>query len=274
MITRLTESQYPLVRPIFADLRYNLVIDSVIDGNTPAWVYADDPAFPTSALIWDKQDAMLVAGNAAHHAFAQALAHVLADEILPDARRRGIPVLSLHYPDESWDRVIETVILQGRGAEKAARRAYHWGGLPVDWRAALPAGYAVRRLTPELLAQGDLENMDQVVGWVDSFWRSHAAFAQTGFGFCALRDRAVAGWCLTVFVSGQDYELGLATAPPYRNQGLATVTAAASIEQCLAQGGTPHWHCWEDNVASQVVAARVGFERPRQYTVYRFPVTV
>ena len=274
MLTRLTEDRYPLVRPLFAPLRYNLVVDSVIDGHTPAWVYADDADHPTAALIWDRQDAMLVAGDAAHAAFSAALAQALAAEVLPDAAGRGVPVLSLHYPDEDWAAVVEATLLRGRGAERAVRRYYQWGHLKVDWRRVLPSGYEVRRLTPELLAQTERETMDQVVGWVDSFWRSHAAFAATGFGFGALAGEAVAGWCLTVFVSGRDYELGLATAPAYRNQGLATVTAAASVEHCLSLGGTPHWHCWEDNTASQVVAAKVGFERPVQYTVYRFPVTL
>ena len=164
--------------------------------------------------------------------------------------------------------------MKGRGAEQAIRRYYQWGQLKVDWRHSVPAGYAMRRLTPELLADTSFENMDQVVGWVDSFWRSHAAFAETGFGFCALRGQAVASWCLSVFASGRDYELGLATMPAHRNQGLATVTAAVSVEHCLNLGGTPHWHCWEDNTPSQVVAAKVGFERPVQYTVYRFPVSL
>ena len=272
MLTRLTEDRYPLLRPLFAPLRYNLVVDSVIDGNTPAWVYADDADRPTTALIWDKQDAMLVAGLPANHAFNQALAGALDTEIFLDARGRGIPYLSLHYPDGGWETAIETTLLQGRRAEKAVRRAYHWGRLRVDWRKALPLGYEVRRLTPELLAQVELENMDQVVGWVDSFWRSHAAFAETGFGFGAFRGQAVASWCLTVFASGLDFELGLATLPEHRNQGLATLTAAASVEHCLSLGGTPHWHCWEDNTASQVVAAKVGFEQPVQYMVYRFPI--
>ena len=274
MLTRLSGDRYPLLRPIFAALRYNLVVDSVIDGNTPAWVYADDADYPTSALLWDQQDAMLVAGDASDAVFNAALARALDSEILPDARRRGVPVLSLHYPDEDWASVIEAVILQGRGAEKAARRYYRWGSLKVEWRQSLPPDYEVHRLTPELLVQTELENMDQVVGWVDSFWRSHAAFAETGFGFCALRGQAVASWCLSVFASGRDYELGLATMPAHRNQGLATVTAAVSVEHCLSLGGTPHWHCWEDNTPSQVVAAKVGFERPVQYTVYRFPVSL
>jgi hypothetical protein len=39
MICELKESEYKRVRPVFDGLWYNLVIDSVIDGNTLAWVY-------------------------------------------------------------------------------------------------------------------------------------------------------------------------------------------------------------------------------------------
>jgi RimJ/RimL family protein N-acetyltransferase len=114
-----------------------------------------------------------------------------------------------------------------------------------------------------------MTNLDQVVGWVDSFWRSHAAFTQTGVGFCVTREQTITAWCLTVFASERQRELGVATVPQFRSQGFATLAAAATLEYCMTQGWTPHWHCWEDNIASQRVAEKLGFEQPKQYSVYR-----
>ena len=81
MLHKLTPAQYPNVRPVFEALRYNIVVDSVIDGNTPGWVFADDAERPTTAFIWDMQDAMLVAGDPGQADVNQALA-----ALIPGAR--------------------------------------------------------------------------------------------------------------------------------------------------------------------------------------------
>ena len=76
MLTELALSQYPAVLPLFQPLDFNLVIRSVVEGHTPAWVYADDPTSPRAALLWDRQDANLRVD----------LGDRIRDHIVPDAR--------------------------------------------------------------------------------------------------------------------------------------------------------------------------------------------
>jgi RimJ/RimL family protein N-acetyltransferase len=269
LIYRLQESEYERVRPVFAGLRYNLVIDSVIDGNTPAWVYADDLRNPRTAWMWNGQDAMLLGGSADNDGFNRALSELITTQVIPDAKRRYIPQLSLHYAPEMWEARIE-LILKGKAPEKASRRFYTLERLKVDWRARIPSGFEMVRMGQELLGNAPLENIQEVVGWVRSFWRSIPDFIETGFGFCLLHGGTIVSWCLSVYVSGEHYELGLATTQPYRNQGFATLVAAACVEHCVGHRFTPHWHCWDDDIASRTVAEKVGFARPTEYTVYRF----
>lgn len=273
MLHKLAPEQYPLVRPVFEALRYNIVVDSVIDGNTPGWVFADDAQRPTTAFIWDMQDAMLVAGDPADADLNRALAALIRNDIAPDARRRGIPFLSLHYDRPAWETAIEETILAGWRPAKAARRYYTLEHLTWNWRIGMPPDTAMRPITAALLDGDDLANADQVRGWVLSFWPSLAAFEATGVGYCIVYGEAtIASWCLSVFVSGRDYELGLATAPDYRGRNLAVRTAAACVETCLARGLAVHWHCLEENYPSQRVAEKVGFDETRAYEVYRFSI--
>jgi len=267
-MVRLEEREYERVRPVFEGLRYNLVVDSVIDGNTPAWVYADDAREPRTAWMWNRMDAMLVAGRADDDAFNRALGEMIGEKAIPDARRRHIPELTLHYHPEAWEGRIDALLPGGR-LEKGLRRYYAFGSPKADWRRGIPPSCEMRRIDEELLASAQLQNVRQVVGWVRSFWRSDRDFAQTGFGFCLLQGDAVVSWCLSVFVSGKDFELGIATAPEHRGRGYATLMAAACVGHCVEKGLTPHWHCWEDNRPSIAVAEKVGFENPTRYTVYR-----
>lgn len=82
---------------------------------------------------------------------------------------------------------------------------------------------------------------DDMAGWVRSFWASDADFAARGLGFCLANDAAIGSWCVSVFVSGGDYEIGVATAPPYQGRCFATPTATAFVKHCTQNRLTPHW---------------------------------
>ncbi|MBN1955157.1 MAG: GNAT family N-acetyltransferase [Anaerolineae bacterium] len=265
----LDRDRYERVRPLFTGLRYNLVVDSILDGHTPAWVYADDAEAPRTAWLWNRMDAMLLAGHAGDRAVNRSLAALIRDRVIPDARRRHIPALSLHYHPDAWQ-AQAGVILEGLQPEQAPRRYYRFDRLRVDWRPRLPSGAEMRAIDEELLAGSHLHNVESVAGWVLSFWATPADFVRAGLGRCLLRGDEILSWCLTVYASGRHRELGVATVPAHRGRGLATLAAAACVERCLEQGFTPHWHCWEENTASIALAGKLGFVDPIQYEVFRF----
>ncbi|MGC9348412.1 MAG: GNAT family N-acetyltransferase [Anaerolineae bacterium] len=276
MVIRLEPEAYGSVRSLYEPLRCNLVVDSMIDGNTPAWVFVDRKEDPQSALMWNRQDAMLIAGEAGNPIFNREIAEVVKAQIVPDARRRYIPELSLHYDSTAW--LIHKDLFLGSWAyEIAGRRCYRFDRLRVDWRGGIPTGYEMWPIDQPVLRNERLENIQHVAGWVRSFWRSYADFVQTSFGACLVDKTApdapvVTSWCLGVYVSGSDYELGLFTMPDYRRQGQATLVSAAAIERCLQVKGRPHWHCWDDNRGSIAVAERVGFVDPTRYEVLRINI--
>ena len=259
--------RYARLRPVFSGLSHHLAIQAIIEGHTPAWVYADDPEAPCTAWMWDLQGEMYVAGTADRAAINRALGSLITDRVVPHARGRGIPGVALFYDTPAWETALES-ILPGLNPEKAARRTYTFARPAIDWYAALPAGSVPRRLDEGWLARRDVANAEHLAGWVDSFWHSHAEFVRHSFGFALLDGNTVASWCLGVFASGSQVELAVATMPSYRGQGYATAVAARSVAFCAEQGLTPHWHCWDDNVASWRVAEKIGFVNPTTYTVY------
>lgn len=269
---RLDPNAYQLVRPLFKELRTNLVVDSIIDGNTPAWVYVDRVDSPRTALMWDLQGEMFVAGDASCAATHKALGDLIVTAVLPNARPRGIPSLALFYDTPAWETRLD-ILLPGLKPEKAARRRYTFTRPKLDWRTVLPAGSEMHLLDRDWLARQDLPNMEHLIGWVDSFWHTRQDFLRASLGAFMLHDGIVASWCLGVFASGKHVELGLATVPEYRKQGYATAAAARCLAFCDQNGLTPHWHCWEDNVASWRIAQKVGFDHPASYTVYQVKLT-
>jgi len=265
---QLAPDTYSLVRPLFRERSSSLFIDSIIDGNTPAWVYVDDVASPHTAFLWDLQTETAVAGHAHCTATNRALGNLVADRVIPHAQSRGLPGLALFYDTPDWE-AQANVILPGLGPEKVARRRYVSAQPKMDGHTSLPDGATVHRLDEQWLARRDVRNIEHVVGWVDSFWRDHGDFVDASFGFSLVHENAVASWCLGVFCSGSHVELGLATIPAYQRQGYATAVASHCVSYCAEHGLTPHWHCWEDNVASWRTAEKIGFVNPVSYTVYK-----
>lgn len=264
---QLDPEEYVLAQPLFAKMGHHLALDAIVEGHTPAWVYVDDPVAPRTAWMWDLQGEMYLAGAADRPATNHALGELVTARVIPHAQARGVPGLALFHDTAAWGASLPA-ILPGLEPQQVARRYYTFSRPAIDWQDALPAGSASCRLDEGWLARRDVANMEHLVGWIDSFWHSHAQFLRYSFGFFLLDGDTVASWCLGVFASGQQVELAVATVPEFRGQGYATAVATRSVAFCAEQGLTPHWHCWDDNVASWRVAERIGFVHPTPYKVY------
>jgi GNAT superfamily N-acetyltransferase len=264
MIYKLDKTAYEQVRPMFQALEYHLSSAAVLDGNNPGLVFVDDPARPQSAFMFSPEGCYL-AGNSDHDAFNRAL-----NEALHSQQLLGGPMEALDFicASESWEKQLAVVFHPHRPVQ-IPRRHYICRKLNYDWRASVPAGFAVHRIDEALLNRPGLEIPGHIKGWIENNWGATADFMQRGFGFVTLHDEAgsvmqVVSWSLADCRSGDACEIGIRTAEPYRRRGLATHTAAATVEYALSNG----WQCSEDNLGSIGTAEKVGFERERNYTLW------
>ncbi len=96
-------------------------------------------------------------------------------------------------------------------------------------------------------------------------------FFERGFGFCTLHGNKVVSWSLTDCVSGSACEIGIRTHPEYRRRGLATITAAATVDYALSHGYSQvGWHTNIENYESIGVAEKVGLKKTREYIWHYF----
>ena len=134
---------------------------------------------PQTAAMWNKQDALLLAGYDGNEKFNAALGDQLYQRIIPDAQRRYIPGISFFCDSDAWESRLGT-ILKGKRVEKASRKYYTFAGSKADWREQIPSDSEIRRIDATLLENDKLGNIEHVVGWVRSFWRSNQDFVSTG----------------------------------------------------------------------------------------------
>jgi RimJ/RimL family protein N-acetyltransferase len=277
-IIELPAHSFPILPALFSQSEQRLVIRSIAAGHNPAHAWVDRLDQPSAAMVWDKMGGLYLAGKPAHTRFVQDLRDLLNDTIVPDARERWIPEMEIFFDQPGWEPFLYQMLPEDLQPSKALFNSYCLARPQAHLELLCLPAFTVARVNHDLLAQHSLDHMENLTGWILSFYHTLDAFLKTGFGYVAISesDQAIASLCITVFVapsetgSGKDYELGLATASEYRRRGLAGVVAAACLRHCLEAGDTPVWHCWADNRASASLAEKVGYDLLRQTPAIRF----
>jgi len=269
MIHELNKRVYERVRPLFEELKWNLITSAVIEGTSPGRVYADRVKDPRTAFMCTVEGYYL-AGYDNNEEFNTSLNKLIFERLfVGDTVRRDETDVAMGFHPDSWKERMP-IIFQGRIPLITARRHYVCTELKVDhWNDHVPRGFQVQRIDEKLLRTPQLKIPEHVTGWMKTNWSSISDFMKKGFGFCTLHDKRIVSWSLADCVSGNACEIGIHTHEDYRRQGLATLTAAATVDHALSSGFREvGWHCDEYNIGSIGVAERVGFELERKYIQY------
>jgi len=269
MIHELKKKNYENVRSLFKELEYNLIISAVIERTSPGRIYVDHVVDPRTAFMCTVEGHYLV-GYENNNEFNTSLNRLIFEKIFAgDTVRKDETDIAIGFHPDSWKHKMP-IIFRGRPPLTTARRHYVCTELKVnDWKDQTPNGFKIQRIDEKLLKRSSLEIPEHLTDWMEINWGSITDFMQKGFGFCMLHDKKIVSWSVTDCVSGNAYEIGIHTREDYRRQGLATLTAAATVDYCLSNGFRfVGWHCDEYNMPSIKVAEKVGFKLERKYIHY------
>lgn len=263
---------YASIRSLFQGAYLTLTVNAVLAGNSTALIWADDPAQPNTALMWDNAHILYVVGEAGNHNFNQRLGEMFSTQLLPDARKRGIDGFKIVYGNPSWENQIATVF-PTLPLSHYPRVVYSLGKLTVpDWQQRLAPSYSMRPIDQAMLNDKTLGNVADLVEEIESCWPSRERFLAQGFGLCLVGNDEIICRCTAEYVSPGKCGIGIATAEPYRRRGFATLTASAFLADCRTRGLTPYWDAWSRNVASVATAEKIGLRKIQEYRAYIGPL--
>jgi len=269
MMRELQKTDYEKVRPLFEELRWNLVTSAVIEGTSPGRIYLDHVEDSKTAFMCTVEGYYL-AGYDNNDEFNISLNRLIFERIFAgDTVRKDETDVAIGFHPDSWKEKMP-IIFQGRVPLTTTRRHYVCTELKVDhWRDHVPKGFQVQRIDAKFLKTPSLDIPEHVTDWMKTNWGSISDFIERGFGFCMLHDKKVVSWSVADCVSGDACEIGIHTHEDYRRQGLATLTAAAAVDHALSRDFQQvGWHCDEYNPGSIGVAEKVGFKLERKYIQY------
>ncbi|MBQ2582091.1 MAG: GNAT family N-acetyltransferase [Ruminococcus sp.] len=109
--------------------------------------------------------------------------------------------------------------------------------------------------------------------WAYSFvsnFSDYKEFEQHGFGFVIKHLGKIVSGTSTYCYYSRGVEVEVSTDKEYRMRGLAKVTAARFILECVDRGLAPNWDA--RNMASVSIARKLGFVLHDTYTAYEFKV--
>jgi RimJ/RimL family protein N-acetyltransferase len=263
---QLDSGDYEKLRPLFAQMGYHLILESMVAGNTRGAVYVDDLELPRAALCQYK-DRLYLAGQGSQ-VFNEGLKRLFHETILPQGRAESRDAFVLHYTPDDWSAAIEQ-LLAGQKLWLGHRQYFALKREQMRPPPPLPDGITIQPIDENLIAQTHLKYLDELVQEIQSERDSVAGFLEHSFGFAAVAGDEIAGLCTSEFNSGSRCEVGIMTMQAYQRQGIATTLALTLADHAFAHGITEiGWHCWARNTPSVATALKVGFEHVVDYPAY------
>jgi RimJ/RimL family protein N-acetyltransferase len=272
MIYQLPGAQFATIAPLFKQLtRTQPMCTAVLEGIYPGKVYVNDPTEPRTALLttYIESEAngiwCFLAGDPDDHAFTQALNRGIFSKQLV---AKDVPVLFFTCDPDDWGGQMDVVFAP---LPPIWFQRYHFVGRQVhfNWRAALPTGFSVERISADLRQRSGLRLPEDVDATL-SKWERISDSRFSDFGFVTL-DRTgpqpvIASWATIDFIAAGAGDLGFFTQPEYRRRSLGTIAVSAALEHGFANGlQQVNWTCDADNPGSVRTAEKLGLERIEDY---------
>ena len=267
----LPPDRLPALRPLLrapCPLEAEYALEAMIAGHLTCQAWADDPAAPTLAYLWNGASLHYVLGARTPAAEA-AIAALFSATIAPGARAAAAYYTKLRPVGVGWDDWLPPV----PGARRSARVAYlldparQTGALALGAPAPQVAeGYRLVEIDAALLADETLDTAaarDEIA----SCWPSVALFHAQGYGYGVLAGRELVAWCTAELVSPGRCGVGIETVAAHQRRGLGTAVAVAMAQRCRREGRTALWDAWAANSPSRRTAERAGWALAEEYTV-------
>ncbi|MBD2872779.1 GNAT family N-acetyltransferase [Paenibacillus arenilitoris] len=263
----LTKDRYSKAGSVFDGYHHQLIVSSVIDGNTRGEIYVDDIEDPKTGIIHGIGFEVLCSGDPENELFQQAFPDLLVNKLIPNARTSGMPVINIYFPSDSWEWALQRLLSDRLELAVVKKRFYTFDPANCPPRKEIQAHCKLKRIDESLLNDDSLKNRDTLLQWIRMSWLSVDDFARKGVGYCILEDGRIASWCLSVFASGNRLEFALFTDELFRNRGYAKRVSSACVAYCLENGGFPLWVCDDNNIPSIRVAEETGFSKTLDFHV-------
>ncbi|HSQ25684.1 MAG TPA: GNAT family N-acetyltransferase [Anaerolineales bacterium] len=247
----LERNQRACLSGFFTEHPPSFLIDTVVEGYLGS-VVVDNIQKPLIARL-EYADVVIFGGDP-HHPAAKKLVETTPME-------KGI----LQAPGD-WFQVIREIL--GDELIEILRYRFSEESLELDLLKSitrnLPAKYMLRRINLDL-AERIMSDPNQISEDHVRNFDSAEDFVQRGLGYVVLDGEYIVSGASSYAICKRGIEIQVNTNPAYRRQGLAAISSAAFLVECLETGRKPHWDA--GNPESAQLARKLGFTPTGTYSM-------
>ena len=169
---------------------------------------------------------------------------------------------------EEWGKLIEECYPDAEKRTRyAIKRQYKFDREKLkSFIAALPAGYELKRIDPDIYDLCKNVTDPELEELVDGY-DTKEEFFELGRGFVVIKEGQVVSGAASCVRYRDGIEIEIDTATDERRKGLASAAGAALILSCLDDGLNPRWDA--ANMASVHLSEKLGYEFSHEYVYYR-----
>ncbi|SEN72405.1 GNAT acetyltransferase [Amphibacillus marinus] len=243
---------------------------AIVTGNNPGRIFVLDSNNPRSALIWPaNNDGFIFVGYANDPVFNSAAKNYIEQKLVPELKALKLDYFECIGNSLDWFTTIEK-LFSDRSLSSWKQNLYQLpennslDALMLD----LDDNYELVEVTKDFLNRVDLTNIAFLQDCLSEFWGSLAQFFEHGMAFVIIYNNEIVSICYSGFVFHNTHAIGIETIEPYRGKRLALQIATAFAQAAAVRGVCLVWDCMAENVPSNKLAQRLGFQL--QYTYYGY----
>ena len=253
---KLEPDQYYLAAPYLSEFSNHTVLKTIQSGITRGHLYVDSLHRPSVVFAQFRHRVFYINNNDA--ANPDDFNKFVMDVVFNYCRQSNVPLFRLTADSPASLTFLKQQLTDLEPIIGDYQIYQYEISSPIQ-ASALPDGYELRRVNQTLVAE-EFEGKQDLQEEMCSERESVQAFLDNSFGLVALKDNALAGWCLSEYNYQQRCEVGIATMPPHRKLGVAKAMTRSFLKLAAEEGiETILWHCSKSNIASSRTALSAGF---------------
>ena len=267
----LNESDYyKVIKPLQLVLINNLFARSVVEKKISGKIYVDDLVKPKTFYVVHPYGMGLLFGDCTNAEFNSNF----KEYGLNCNYIRNSYEWMQTFPDE-WNDTISKLF--GNKLVHSTENTKETGIIELNTRVNFKFDYAkyqsIKKIDDAIfeIKRSDANIYENMPGTVvpKYFWKNADDFLENGIGFSLLYEEHLAATVFSAFIHDDKLELGIETVNEFRKKGLAKIACCAMIDYCIENRYEPIWSCRLENIASYILAQKIGFDPISKTPYYR-----
>lgn len=265
--------EYQTILPLLSTIHSKLVTYPILNQSFEGEVWIDAYPVPESVYVWDKKFNHFFFGSVENEVQMQNW-KIFFQKKIDRYLGESIKWFNFYY-SEIWNNILDESIWKKFKTKINTKRTLFEisSQEQLTEEVSIPNNVKIIPVTADILKKNELYNLKGLIEELNHMWTEENRFFNYGFGYCAITDKAIAGWCLGEYFNDQFNEkffgVGIETYPEFQRQNIGTALGQHLIRIGLEKNYKIYWECSKDNKASIKTAEKIGFKLISEYdTVY------